>query len=361
MPIKGFGINAHSSRLDGSLELLEHDLLFFQRVGFDYVEIPVHGVDAILNGRLNLRQMRRIKEVLTKFDLRYTVHCSNWLNLMSAEDLELHRSIFEASIDFAGEIGAEVLVYHSGRAELGDEYLGPAAFTRDLLTLPDRTFVEECERRERETLAELAERAKEQGVTICVENADPRVDEEALWELARRVRVRGGVDLFYRIAPGGDTAIYNYGGVIERLVEQVREVDKENVGITFDFGHAYIASKYYGFDFLRSIELAKPLIKHVHIHDDFGKPAGLDRREIILLSQGKGDLHMPIGWGEIPYREVFPRLRGYDGVLMLELKPRYSPYYAEALRDARRLAEEYGLLDQKGVSSHADGDGHRGR
>jgi sugar phosphate isomerase/epimerase len=66
------------------------------------------------------------------------------------------------------------------------------------------------------------------------------------------------------------------------------------------------------FDFLESIELARPLIKDVHIHDDFGKPAGLDRRQIMLLSQGKGDLHMPIGWGEIPYREVFSRLDGLE-------------------------------------------------
>ena len=64
----------------------------------------------------------------------------------------------------------------------------------------------------------------------------------------------------------------------------------------------------------------------------------------MLLSQGKGDLHMPIGWGEIPYREVFSRLSGYEGVLMLELAPRYMPYYAEVLQDTRRLAEECGLL-----------------
>ena len=134
------------------------------------------------------------------------------------------------------------------------------------------------------------------------------------------------------------------GGVIDRLVEQVKGVGKENVGITFDFGHAYIASKYHCFDFLESIELARPLIKHVHIHDDFGKLAGLDRRQINILSQGKGDLHMPIGWGEIPYREVFSRLNGYEGVLMLELEPRYMPYCAEVLQDTRGLAEECGLL-----------------
>jgi sugar phosphate isomerase/epimerase len=283
--------------------------------------------------------MRRVKEVLSRFDLRYTVHCSNWLNLMDADEFELHRSIFEASIDFTSEIGAEILVYHSGRAELGDEYLGPAAFTHDLLSLPEQAFVQECERRERETLVELADLASDKGVIICVENADPRVDESAIWEMARRVRVKG-VDLFYRIAPGGDVAIYNYGGVIERLVEQIEGVGKENVGITFDFGHAYIASRYYGFDFLDSIELAKPLIKHVHVHDDFGRPAGVDRREIVLIAEGKGDLHMPIGWGEIPYREVFSRLKDYEGIVLLELRPRYSAYLEEALQETRRLLKE---------------------
>jgi len=228
MPIKGIGINAHSPRLDGSLEVLEQDLTLFQRVGFDYVEIPAHGVDAILNGRLNFRQMKRIKEVLANFDLQYTVHCFDWLNLMAAEELSLHKSIFEASIDFAAQIGAGILVYHSGQLELGNEYLGSAAFTEDLLSLPHRVLIEENRRKEREALAELAELAKEKGVTICVENVGPRVDEEALWELARRLRGKG-VDLFHRIAPDGDLAIYNYGGVIDRLVEQIKAVDREKL------------------------------------------------------------------------------------------------------------------------------------
>jgi sugar phosphate isomerase/epimerase len=342
MAIQGIGINAHAERINGDIEVLASDLGVFQRAGFDYAEIPVHGVDAILNGRLNLRQLKRVKDVLARFDLQYTVHCSNWLNLMEADEFALHRSIFEASIDFASEINAQILVYHAGRAELGDEYLGPAAFTHDLLSLPDQVFVQECERRERETLAELADLAKEKGVLICVENADPRVDESAIWEMARRVRVKG-VDLFYQIAPGGDIAIYNYGGVIERLVEHIEAVEKENVGITLDFGHAYIASRYYGFDFLDSIGLAKPLIKHVHVHDNFSRSAGVDRRQIVLIAQGKGDLHMPVGWGEIPYRDVFRRLKGYSGVIMLELKPRYMAYLGEALEEVSRLLRECGV------------------
>ncbi len=342
MAIKGIGINAHSARLGGSLEMLERDLAYFQRLGFDYVEIPVHGVDAVLNGRLNLRHVKRVKEVLARFPLKYTVHCPDLLNLMDAEDFAMHRSVFEASIEFAGEIGAEILVYHSGRIELRDEYLGEVVLTRELLTLPDRAFVNERERVERETLAELAELAEGLGVTICVENSDPMIEEGALWELARRIR-RRGIDLSYLIAPAGDIAMYNYGGMIDRLVEQVKGVGRDNVAITFDFGHAYIASHYYGFDFLDLIEPAMPLVKHIHIHDNFGKPAGLDRRHMVLMPDGKGDLHLPIGWGEIPYREVFSRLRGYNGVLMLEINPRYRDYYGDALQETRRLLAECGI------------------
>jgi hypothetical protein len=58
----------------------------------------------------------------------YTIHCSDWLNLMTAEELPLQKSIFEASIDFAAEVGAEILVYHSGKVEMGNEYLGSVAF-----------------------------------------------------------------------------------------------------------------------------------------------------------------------------------------------------------------------------------------
>ncbi len=343
MAIKGIGINAHSARLAGSLEILESDLAYFQRLGFDYVEIPIDGVDAVLNGRLNLKHVKKVKEVLTKFPLRYTVHSPNLLNLMDADEFTMQKRVFEASIEFAGEIGAEVLVYHSGRIRLRGEYLGEAALTRELLALPDRSFIEERERVERETLAELADLARGLGVTICVENSDPMIEEGALWELARRV-LKKGIDLTHRIAPAGDIAMYNYGGMINRLVEQVKGVGKDNVAITFDFGHAYIASHYYGFDFLKAIELAMPLIKHVHVHDNFGKPAGLDRRQGVLMPDGKGDLHMPIGWGEIPYREVLSRLKGYNGVVMLEINPRYRDYYGEALQEARRLLRECGLM-----------------
>jgi sugar phosphate isomerase/epimerase len=57
---------------------------------------------------------------------------------------------------------------------------------------------------------------------------------------------------------------------------------------------------------------------------------------------GANDMHIPPGWGEIPYREVFSCLKGYEGVVLLELKPRYSPYFEEALQETGRILEECG-------------------
>ena len=52
MNIKGIGINIDSPTIDGDLDLLKNALGDIQEKGFDYAEIPVHGVDAIFKGNL---------------------------------------------------------------------------------------------------------------------------------------------------------------------------------------------------------------------------------------------------------------------------------------------------------------------
>jgi hypothetical protein len=62
-----------------------------------------------------------------------------------------------------------------------------------------------------------------------------------------------------------------------------------------------------------------------------------DRRE--LLATGRGDLHVPVGWGEAPARAVFDRLPDYRGVVTLEIRPRYRVHYPDALANARALLD----------------------
>jgi len=347
MHIKGIGINIDCSTIDGDLDLLEKVLGNIQDKGFDYAEIPVHGVDAIFKGKLNWLQTRVITDILKKFKLKYTVHGPNLLNLMDSSNFYLQKEIFKSGIEFANAIGAEIFVYHSGKIPLQEEIKTENIIQNKILKLPSPRKIDRLKKIEIKTLQELASFAKDLGVTIAIENTSPEVEEESLWELSKRFsngRVFPPSVLNPQKKPKPtflrEITKYNYGTKIEELVDQVKKIDRENVGITFDFGHAYLASKYYHFKFLDSIKLALPYIKHVHIHDCFGKPkVSYEEQDINLIQFGIGDLHMPVGWGVIPYNKIFRLLKNYDGVLCLELKPRYKKFYSYSLQRVKELVE----------------------
>ncbi len=346
MNIKGIGINIDSPTIDGDLDLLEKTLGSIQDNGFDYVEIPVHGVDAIFKGRLNWLQTRVITDILKKFKLKYTVHGPNLLNLMDPSNFQLQKDIFKSGIEFTNAIGAEIFVYHSGKIPLQEEIKTENIIQNKILKLPSPRKIERLKKIEIKILQELASLAKDLGVTIAIENISPDVEEESIWELSKRfnndetlppsvLTPKTPKPTFLR-----EISKYNYGTKVEELVEQVKKIDRENVGITFDFGHAYLSSKYYHFKFLDSIKLALPYIKHVHIHDNFGKPkVSYEEQDINLIQFGIGDLHMPVGWGVIPYNKIFRLLKNYDGVLCLELKPRYKKFYKYSLQKLEELVE----------------------
>lgn len=314
---KGIGLNVDSSTINGDLEVLEKTLAAIQESGFNYAEIPVHGVDAIFKGKLNWLQTRIIIDILKEFKLKYTVHGPDLLNLMDSRYFKLQREVFKSGIEFAQAIGAEIFVYHSGKISLPEEAKSVELRQNNLLKIASTPKIGQLRKKEIKTLQELAFFAQDFGVTIAMENGCPEPNEDSP-EISR----------------------YNYGINIENLVKQVREIDRENVGITIDFGHAYLASKYYHFKFLDSIKLALPYIKHLHIHDCFGKcKTSSENQDINLIQFGIGDMHMPIGWGEIPYEKIFRLLKNYDGVLCLELKPRYKKFYKYSLERVQELIE----------------------
>ncbi len=289
MSIKGVGINAHSSRINGDIELLERDLAHFKKIGFDYVEIPVHGVDGVINGELNLENVKRVKESLERYNLKATAHAPEPLNLRK-NNLDLQKEVFQSSIEFASKLEAKVLVYHNGNFERRkqEDELQNLAGEREIRAL--------------RTLGEFADK---RGVQICLEN--------------------GALS-------------------IEELVTIVRKVNRENVGITYDFGHAFLYYSWYGGEkeFLRSIKEALPYLKHVHIHDNFGRAniTSQDTPYINRLPFGEGDLHMPPGMGKIPYEKIFPLLREYRGIAMAEIDPRYEPFYGGVLKRLHKYIEE---------------------
>lgn len=289
MSIKGVGIDAHSPRINGDIGLLERDLAHFKKIGFDYVEIPVDGVDGVINGKLNLENVKKVKEALRKYNLKATTHSPNTLDLRK-DNFNLQKEVFQSSIEFAWELEAKVLVYHGGNFERRKQEgeLQDIASEREIRAL--------------KTLSELADK---RGVQICLENGALSIKE---------------------------------------LLTVVKKINRANVGVTYDFGHAFLYYSCHGGEkeFLTSIKEALPYLKHIHIHDNFGRanitPPGTTY--INRLPFGEGDLHMPPGMGTIPYEKIFPLLREYKGIATAEIDPRYEPFYGGIVKRLYKYIEE---------------------
>ncbi len=75
-----------------------------------------------------------------------------------------------------------------------------------------------------------------------------------------------------------------------------------------------------------------PLVKHMHIHDNYGKPCYYhEKTQVDLVPLGKGDMHLPIGWGKVPFYDIISQLQGYSGMLINEVRPRYMASLSELL------------------------------
>lgn len=289
-------------RVDGQLDQMKKDLKAYEQLGLKAAEIPVHGLDAIRNGRLDARVLKRTIDLLGSFDFKYSVHAPNPLNLMDRESPGLHADVFRASLAFAEAISAEALVYHPGRFVVEEE------FTVNV-PMPGEAEKRRLLEAEASTIGELADEFKR--VTICMENARPYLIHSP----------------------------YCYAEQISLLKEQVLKIDRDNVRITLDIGHMYMSSKFYGFDCVEAVKSIAPLIAHTHVHDNFGGAIYQHQKtQTHLIPLGKGDSHMPVGWGSAPIGDILATYRdGYEGMYMMELRSRYFEHVGESRDNLERL------------------------
>ena len=269
---------------------LREQLDFLGELDLDNVELFPDSFDLIRNGVLVEKGCSSVLDVLSSYDFTYTAHAPYKTNLASPSMLEISEKVVRSCIDFCVMAKAKVLVLHSG-------YITPNSEISESESLD---FLADSVRRS-------AEHARDLGVLIGIENG-----ELSPTHLCRR---------------------------IDWLVEVVKDVDMDNVGITFDFGHAYVSAGYYRFDFLKAVEEALPYVIHAHVNDNFGRFNPLSPHDTNHdLSFGYGDLHLPIGWGTIPYKDVFDLAkRTYDGIYVLELRPRYREHFQHTIAKLREL------------------------
>ncbi|MDB5587468.1 MAG: Xylose isomerase-like barrel [Devosia sp.] len=284
------GFNASSE--DGELFSLEADLRALADMGVDTVEIGLTSVDIISGVRIMEERAKRLGALTTQFDFRYTVHGLVSSNFMDPATVGYQLAAAKALVELCDRIDARIIVQHGG--SLSAEQVHDRA---------------NADVREREALTELADFARPYGVRVAFEN------------------------IF-------TTAFGQYRQTPSEIAETVKAVNHPNVVALIDFGHAYIESTFRGLDFREQIRAMAPVTGHLHVHDGFGRPQGHYQpyHPQENTAMGIGDLHMPLGWGDIAWEEIFAELDFLpDTILMMEIGRRYRSEQPDSLQRAKAL------------------------
>jgi len=297
------GVNLHPSSVTKFPDDIEKMLCEFQKVGFEVVELPLHALQVVVGGRIMEKRANLIASILKNFNFEYSIHPPNRLNLMDVSNLDIQRDVFKSMIDFASFIGSSIVVYHSGLVYLDDEK-------------KDRSYVEEAMEIEVNEIKELANYAAERNISIAIENACSTTKT---------------VSDLSKLKPG---YIFDYGADLLNLKAQVEKIGEKNVGITLDTGHALISSRHLKFNLLEQIQEISEMVIHAHLHDNFGRVEKPESNHVNLLPFGFHDLHMPPGWGEVPFSDILPHIV-HVRTWILEVRPLYNAYH-----EAKEYVEE---------------------
>jgi sugar phosphate isomerase/epimerase len=284
------GFNAGS--IDGELAALERELRILANIGVDTVELGLTSLDLIAGGRIIEERAERLVALTKQFDFRYTVHGLVSSNFMEPATCRYQLDAAKALVEICDRVGASILVQHGGNLRADQ--------------IAERA---DADAREREALFELAEFAKPYGVRIAFEN-------------------------IFTTEPG------QYRQTPTQVAETVKAVGHPNLVALIDFSHAYIESTYRGLNFREELRAMAPVAGHLHVHDSFGRPQafykGYHLQENTAL--GIGDLHMPLGWGDIDWESIFAELTFLpDTVLMMEIGRRYHAEQPASLERAKNL------------------------
>ena len=296
---------------------LEEGLGWIADQGYQLVEMNPHSLAVIVNGEIRPDVLADYVAVLKNFDLCYTIHGLNRLNLAYDPRRELCQQIMRCQLAVCRAVGAGVLVYHSGLQALD---LVQAGVRRTLLSDEELSAGAQLEVTALQALAPLAADA---GVVIGMENGDSHQ-----WE--HNLMAQFG-------QPRAALAKHHARLQIGPIVRQLEAIDHPNVGMTLDIAHLHIAAHDLGFDYLAAVAEGAPWVKHLHANDNFGRlDQGFDN-EVDRWAYGEADIHLPPGWGSIPYAQLFQRLPTYQGDLILEIKSGFADFFKESLQTMTRL------------------------
>ena len=266
-----------------------------EELGVDSIELPIFDMDLIVGGKIRQTQLETLRKACSGRRVGWTVHGPLSINLMDEPfRLPRHFEVLSAALEIAGVLGAKNYVLHSGfrPVQLSDG-------------------IEAAYARQREWLARAGDTAKAHGVTICVENL---FDDH--WGKFHTARA-------------------------SRLAVEITAVGHPHVRATVDFSHAYLDCGFHGFDVTAEVTPLAAVAHHLHIHDSFGRPDDIYMYTTgERLAYGHGDLHLPVGWGSVPWDSLlaactFPQCVVFN----IELDHRYWHLAKETVAATRAMAE----------------------
>lgn len=294
--VTGTGISAHKRADD--LSDFGDELDMIEALGVEAIELPTYDLDIVIGGRVRRPQLEALRRACAGRDVVYSVHGPLAINFMDeAYRLPRHMEVLKASLEVAAEIGAEHYVIHSG-----------------LMKTQQGDGIEAGYQRQREWLARGGDIAKQHGLILCVETL-----------------FAGHMGEAQASSPS-------------RLAAELAAIAHPNVMATLDFSHSYLKLDFDGrrADFVDEIKVLAPWARHLHMHDSFGRQDDIWMfTEGERLAYGHGDLHLPVGWGEIPWETLMAECEFPEGVLFnIELKDRYWYAAQECVDATQALAEK---------------------
>jgi len=218
--------------------------LGLEEIGFDGWEIVSEG-----RQKITRESLPEVRDVIGSTQLKITVHGPfSDLNLASLNDPIWNETVKQIGqcVELCADFSDIVVVHPGALSPLGSQ-------------LPDKAW-----ERNVEGLKVVCDHARDYGVRICLENM-PNMEK-----------------LLCRTP--------------DELFGMAGSVGRENMGTTFDVGHANTTKNIPGY--LQRLGS----VTHMHIHDN----------------EGKTDQHLQIGKGNIDWGRVLPELKGFGGVLVVE-------------------------------------------
>ena len=263
-------------------------------LGCETVELPLYAMDVIVGGRIRESALKALAAACAGRPFRYTVHGPLAINFFDeAFRLPRHFEVLRAAMEASAALGAIHHVVHAG-----------------MMPVKPVPEIEDAYRRQRAWLARAGDLAETLGLHLCVENL-----------------FRGHDGRIHTPTPS-------------RLAAELTAIGHPRVVATLDFGHAHLQGAFTGADLNAEVAALAPHAKHLHIHDNFGLADDIwTYCASEKLAFGHGDLHLPPGWGDLPWEALIDACAFPDDVVFnIEIEARHWHAAAESLATTRALA-----------------------